>query len=266
MPTNRLPARLDEHYRRCVSGKRARAQRNAVAEPLAGNARAALVTAERMLALDFADVPLERTTQVIVGWMRAAFEQSRVIATLALSGLAHAGAPNRRSFAEIVLRVLWLHGMPPEERAGAVDALLDDDRTQITKAFRHLADMGYDSPVDLSDLEAMVLEVSPVGVRRAQARQVVQAAKSTDGQSIGMYYVWREETQYTHATAVLGGAYAPERSGTLGSGRPPVVDGDLAVHRDVTTLVVALVYRLLVDEGVKEDRAMSVMNAFFSAS
>lgn len=255
-------------YVRAVSGKQARASRKmrVGSDLLSRNARAMQVTAEHMLALDLSEVPLERLNQVIVGWMRAAFEQSRAIAILALAGADHAGAPNRRTFAETLVRIQWLHSLPREDRAGAVEAMIDEDRTQTRKGFRHLADMGYNSAVDLSDMESMVLEVPDRGQLREQARVFVAAAKATGGQSSGLYYAWREETQYAHATSVLAVSHAPERSGAIGAGRPPVADRDLETHRLATTLLVTYVHRLLLDEGVADDVAMSIMTTYFTAS
>ena len=200
---------------------------------------------------------------MIVGWMRSAFEQSRAIATLTLAGLDHAGAPNRRAFAEIVVRLQWLQAMPQQDRAGVVDALIDEDRKQTRRAFTHLGEMGHERVVDLSDMESMLLEVTEQGPLRDQARSFVAAAKATQGQSVGLYYAWREETQYTHATSVLAVAHAPERDGLIGTGRPPVADADLEGHRLATVLAVALVHRLLVDVGVAEDLAVAVMTAYF---
>ncbi|WP_448060589.1 hypothetical protein [Cellulomonas hominis] len=251
-----------------MSGRRAHAKRQAEAgeDPLARNARAVVVTAEHMLALDLSGVPLERLTQVIVGWMRAAFEQSRAIAILAQSGVDHAGAPNRRAFAETLVRIQWLHSMAQQDRAGAVEALVFEDVKQTRKGVGHLADMGVETTVDLSDMESMVLDVPDHGSLKEQARVFVAAAKSTGGQSSGLFYAWREETQYAHATNISAVAHAPERHGVIGSGRPPVADSALETHRLATALLVTYVYRLLLDEGVADEDAMAVVTAYFDAA
>lgn len=258
----------DPRYRRCVSRKRGRTKRSARVneEPLVRNAKATITTAERMLALDLAGVPLTRTTQVVVGWMRSTFEQARVIATLALSDLSHAAAPNRRSLAEAVVRLQWLHGMPQEDRACAVDTLIEGDRAHTRKANQSLSDMGYESTADLTAMEALVLNFSERGRLGETARNFVEAVKSTQGQSLGLYYAWREETQYTHATSVLAVAHAPEREGRIGTGRPPVADPDLQTLWLVMSLVVALVYRLLIQDRVSEEVAMVVVDAFLEAT
>jgi hypothetical protein len=83
-----------------------------------------ITTAERMLALDLSNIPLARDSQFIVGWMRAAFDQSRVIAKLTADGLAHAAAPNRRAFSEIAFRLLWLRSLDEKNRAPALDTMI----------------------------------------------------------------------------------------------------------------------------------------------
>lgn len=248
-----------------MSGKRARSERRSVSneDPGTRHARAALASAEQILALDLTSVPCARLTQVIVGWMRAAFEQSRVIANHALAGLSHAAAPNRRAFIEITTRIQWLHSIPADERARVVETLIEEDRVQTRKAARHLSDMGYDSPVDLSDMESMILDAHTNGPHHQQAQQFLAAVRALQGQAAGLYYAWREDTQYTHATSVVAVAHAPEREGLLATARPRVPDPDLETHRLATALIVTLVARMLMDVGVDPDRATVVMNAFF---
>lgn len=250
-----------------MSGKRARRERRSLASEDSGarGARAALVSAERVLALDLTGVPCTRLTQVIVGWMRAAFEQSRVIATLAMAGLSHAAAPNRRSFIEITTRIQWLHSIPADERARVVDTLIEHDRKQTRKAVSNLSDMGYDSPVDLSDMESMILDAHTNGQRHQQAQQFLAAVQALQGQGVGLYYAWREDTQYTHATSVVAVAHAPERHGVLATAQPSVPDADLETHRLATALIVTFVARMLMDVGVEPVRATAVVDAFFDS-
>lgn len=250
-----------------MSGKRARAQRQALRQrpPHIVNAEFAKESAERVLAVDLSSVPLSRTTQFIVGWLRSIFEQSRAIACLTVAGLAHTAAPNRRSFAEAIVRLQWLHGMPQADRAGALDEMIDHERELTRKAFRAMSEMGYDSTVDLSDMEAIVLQAASDGRVKDQARQFLAAAKSTMGQSVGLYYAWREETQYTHATGALAASYAPDDQGAMGDGKPPVVDSDLESHRMATMLAITLAYHLLVDEGVDAGLAKTIISAFFGS-
>lgn len=251
-----------------MSGKRAKAQRQSLCRrpPHFINSASAKESADRVLAVDLSGVPLTRTTQFIVGWLRSIFEQSRAIACLTVDGLAHAAAPNRRSFAETVVRLQWLHGMSQADRAGALDEMIEHERELTRKAFNALSEMGYDSTVDLSEMEAMVLQAASNGRVKNQARQFLAAAKSTTGQSVGLYYAWREETQYTHATGALAASYAPDTKGAMGDGKPPVADPDLESHRMATMLAITLAYNLLLDEGVDESLARTIINAFFGKS
>ena len=115
-------------------------------------------------------------------------------------------------------------------------------------------------------MEAMVLQAASKGRVKNQARQFLAAAKSTTGQSVGLYYAWREETQYTHATGALAASYAPDTKGAMGDGKPPVADPDLESHRMATMLAITLAYNLLLDEGVDESLARTIINAFFGKS
>lgn len=216
-----------------------------------------------MLAADVSRIPLTRTTQFIVGWLRSIFEQSRAIASLTAAGLAHSAAPNRRSFAETIVRLQWLYGVPLSDRPGALDEMIEHERELTRKAFKAISEMGYQSPVDLEKMEAIVLESARDGRVKDQARQFLAAAKSTQGQSVGLYYAWREETQYTHATAALAVSYAPATPGAIGRGAPPVADPDLESHCLATMLALSLGYHLLVEEGVEKQPAMAMIDAYF---
>ena len=200
-------------------------------------------------------------TQFVIGWMRAAFDQSRTIATLTKVGLAQSASPIRRSFAEITVRLQWLHTMNQAHRAGALDAMLCHERELTEKNQDHLREMGFDSQLDLTDMREFTLEAA-TGVLKNQARAFRAAAASTDGQSVGLYAAWRHETQYTHATGEMAAAYAPA---TSDSPFPKVMDPDLTSHVYALFLVVSLVYNLLVDEGVEEEQAMVVVNLFLDA-
>jgi hypothetical protein len=251
-----------------MSGKRARELRRAPAQRALHivNSEYAKASADRVLSVDLSGVPVSRTTQFIVGWLRSVFEQSRAIACLTTADLAHTAAPNRRNFVEVIVRLQWLHGMPQPDRAGALDAMIDHERETTRKAFKNLSELGYDIAVDLSDMEAMILEATSNGTIKNQARKFFAAAESTMGKSGGLYYAWRGETQYTHATGALAASYAPDVHDVMGHGKPPVADPDLEIHRLGTVLAVTLVYDLLVDEGVDADLAMTIFSAFFGNS
>ena len=230
------------------------------------NAQYAKQSAERVLAVDLSKVPLSRTNQFIVGWLRACFEQSLVIATLTKANMAPAAAPNRRMFAEIALRLHWLHDLAPVDRAGAIDAMLEQEREQTVKTFQHMRDMGWESTVDFTDMNAFVLNETKNKRIKDQARKFAAAAHSTDVKNAGLFRAWREESSYAHATGYLAGAYAPANENRLGTGTPPVVDTDLESHRLVTLFVVTLAHRLLIENDTAEPVAMSLVNAFFEVT
>lgn len=219
--------------------------------------------AQGMLAADFPDIAMSRVTQFAIGWMRAAFDQSLVIATLASEGLARAASPNRRCHAEIVTRLHWLYSTGREDRAAALDALLEYERESTEKTVGHLSDMGFVSQLDLSDMRDFALEPASGGLKN-EARQFLAAAKSTVSSSAGFYYAWREETQYTHATGAMAAAYAPEADDD--EAHPPIVDPDLRLHTQALFVVVGLTYHLLVEEGVSLTAAGNIINTFLRSS
>lgn len=243
-----------------MSGRKSKAKRRAVREQpeTIRNANYALAATKRALAADLSGIPLTRVTQFVLGWMRAAFDQSRVITTLTKDGLAASASPNRRSFAEIAVRLQWLHMMKQADRAGALDAMLEHERELTEKNQEHLRDMGYASDRDLSKMRELVLE-SAGGALKNQARQFLAAAKSNESLSVGLYAAWRQETQYTHATGAMAVAYAPA---TGGDSLPHVMDPDLTSHVYALFLVLTLVFNLLVDEGVDRKSAMVVVDSF----
>lgn len=217
-----------------------------------------------MLALDLGHIPLARTTQFIVGWLRASFGQALAISSLTSMDRGDFSGPNRRSFAEIVVRLLWLSSVASEERAAVLDSIIEDEKESTRRFFeKNLKELGYDSDADLRAMDELVTQVTEHGALKDQAKKFFSAAKATNGQAAGLYYMWREETQYTHATGVLAAAYAPEINSRLGNGRPEIVDPDLGGIYLCTVLAVALSYRLLVEAGVEETAAGSILDAFF---
>ncbi|ANG85489.1 hypothetical protein [Microbacterium aurantiacum] len=217
-----------------------------------------MAATHRALEADLGGIPITRVTQFVIGWMRAAFHQSVAIATLTKRGLATTAAPNRRSFAEIAVRLQWLHSTKQEDRAGALDAMLDHERELTEKNQEHLRDMGFDSDLDLSAYQEMVFN-SADGALKNEARQFLAAAKRNESLSVGLYAAWREETQYTHATGAMAAAYAPA------NGRAPfpsVMDPDLSSHIYAMFLIVTLTYNLLTEEGIDEGAAKVIVNEF----
>ena len=218
-----------------------------------------------MLALDLSDIPLARDVQFIVGWMRAAYDQSRVIARLTADGLAHAAAPNRRAFAEIAFRLLWLRSLDREKRALALDTMIANEKRLTTGFYDTLKEMGYEHDIDLSEMERVIAEVIDDNAVRQQVKAVPEAAKAAPI-TIGLYSAWREETQYTHATAHLAVAYAPEGpADRLGTGEPPLMHADLDTHHAVCLLVATLTNELLREAGVDPDLVWPIMSTAWNA-
>lgn len=249
-----------------VSGRREKAARRAAKiSPLEEHAGRIITTAERMLALDLSNIPLARDSQFIVGWMRAAFDQSRVIAKLTADGLAHAAAPNRRAFSEIAFRLLWLRSLDEKNRAPALDTMIANEKRLTTGFYDTLKEMGYEHDIDLSEMEKVVAEIIDDKELRQQVKAVTEAAKAAPI-TIGLYSAWREETQYTHATAHLAVAYAPEEpADRLGRGDPPLQHADLDTHHMVCLLVATLTTELLKDAGVDPDAVWPIMSTAWNA-
>lgn len=260
-------SQLSRHrYSLVMNGRKAKAARRARQARTAciANADYARRSAEAVLAVDLGDVPLNRVTQISVGWLRAAFEQSRVIACLTVAGMSSSAAPARRLYAELCIRTHWLHSLPKEDRAGAVDAMLDHERNNTVRTFDHLREMGWDGDVDLTEMNEFVLNVTDNGRVRNQAQKFAAAAHATDVKNTGLFRAWREESSYAHASGYLAGAFAPMVNNRLGTGAPPVLDPDLEAHRMVQLFIVIVAYRLLVDEGTSESAATRALDAFLA--
>lgn len=242
-----------------MSGSRARKERKEL-KP-SGRARSLIVSAERVLAVDFSDVPSSRTRQVVVGWMRHAFEQSRVIAQLHVAGIEHAAAPNLRSCVETAVRLQWLESVDIEDRAGAVDAMIDHDKERDVAEGKSLRALGHESEARLEEMDSLILEVTQNGRIKDEARKLFPAIKASRFPSAGLFKAWRQETQYSHATATLGVAYAPSEDDRIGFGTPPLADPDLELHEMLTLLVVMTTAALLKDEGVSRSKTIELFEA-----
>lgn len=244
-----------------MSGSRAKATRRVQRDrpEVLKNADYLIASAQRVFSASGSGIPVTRVTQFVLGWWRAAFAQAHAVATLTQAGLAHASSPNRRAYAEVVVRLQWLSAMPQPDRAGAVDAMLDNERELTEKFIDHLRTMGFESERDLSDMRAFILDASD-GARKDEARRFLAAAQSTDGLSVGLYAMWREETQYSHATGTLAAAYASASEDS--DPRPPAMDKDLTGHVYMSFLATTLVYNLLMEEGVPKEVAMQLVDAF----
>lgn len=249
-----------------MSGRRAKAERRAArSTPLQTQAARIIATADRMLALDLSYIPAAYDSQFIIGWMRAAYEQSKVIATLTTQGLAHAAAPNRRAFVEIAFRLLWLRTLDVEQRGPVLEGFVVREKNLTTGFYDTLKEMGYEHDIDLSAMDEVVAEMLEDKDLRQQVKAVTDAAKAAPI-TLGLFTAWREETQYTHATGHLAVAYAPKTDDDrVGQDVPPTQHGDLDTHHMVTLLVGTLVAELLKEAGLSQKAVEPVLFAAWDA-
>lgn len=252
-----------------MSGSRAAKQRQAKQERPAHliNADYALRSADAVLSVDLSEVQISRVNQFAVGWMRAAFEQSRVIARLTKAGMGHAAAPNRRAFWELSIRLLWFADLAKSERGTAADTMLEHGRSTEKTTHSHMQSMGIPSDIDIAAMEDFVLDAAKEKAMQQQAKNLTEAVKATEI-NLGMIYrLWREDSTWAHATGFLAGSYAPLEGGnTIGVGKPRDVDRDLEAHRLASVAVVFSVGYILADEGVPRDIASAVEVAFYKVS
>lgn len=229
------------------------------------NADYARRSAEAVLAVNLSDVELTRVSQFAIGWMRAAFEQSRVIADLTAAGKAHLATPNRRMFWEIALRLTWLANIPAAERDGAANAMLARNRSDTAMTDTHMRDMGHETDIDIAEMDAFFLDLPDSDSLKKQAKNLTEAVRGHAEEGLNtafIYRLWREDSMYTHATGFLAGHYAPAGRGTVETGTPPVIDPDLEAHRLVAMLIVFTSGFLLNDEGVPSELSSACTVAF----
>jgi hypothetical protein len=231
------------------------------------NADYTLRAANAVLAVDLGEVPVTRVSQFAVGWLRAAFEQSRIIATLTASGLGHAAAPNRRAFWELTIRMLWLGDMPPSDRAAAADTMLDVERTTEAKTDKYMRKNGLPSDIDVAEMDAFILNVSEDKLIKREAQFVTPAVEGTGTNLSTVYRLWREDSTWTHATGFLAGRYAPTNDDdTMGAGEPPNIDPSLEAHKYAAMVLTATVGDILKAEGAASEVAGAPMVAYFEAN
>lgn len=207
-------------------------------------------SAERLIALDFSSVPCNRVTQVSVGWLRSACYQMILIADTTSRGKGHMVAPNRRLLAEIAIRCHWLKDTPSEDRNDAVDAMLSDDKLRERKKTMHMTEMGVNYNPDLAEMDSLILSDKASGQLKDHAINLTHAAKGTTVPNFGLYLAWAQDSTYAHATAIMGGSYAPMTSeGGLGNDHPETPAPNLEVYKSALTLIGICVAKVLADEG-----------------
>lgn len=251
-----------------MSGRRSKKQRQTRSERSAYlvNAEAVIRSANAVLSVDLDDLAFRnRAAQVVVGLCRAAFAQSKVIATLARAGLLSAAAPNRRLAAEVALRLHWLEGLSRDERRKAADTMLEKDRADTEKLITYLRDAGQDVDFDLEEMNAFELDAATGGSIHQQTTRLRAAVESSEVKPWSIYSIWLEETIYAHASGALAGKYAPTHDDVhMSSGVPDPTDPDLEAHPIVQMLIVTTACRILRDEGMPEEFAGRLATAFFS--
>jgi len=247
-----------------MSGSRSKAKRRAQRERPAylANANYALRSADAVLSVDLSAVPLTLVNQFAVGWMRAAFEQSRVIANLTAAGKGHVAAPNRRTLWELSLRLHWLADMPQSKREPAANAMLAHERSTVAKTDKHMRDMGVESDIDIAAMNDFILNVSEDPKVTQEAKDLTAAVYATELNNAVIYRLWREDSTYAHATGSLAGYYAPAGYATVGDGTPPVIDPNLDAHRLITMFIVVTTGYILTGEGVPSELASAPATAF----
>lgn len=252
-----------------MSGSRAKRERQSQHPfpELLASAEYTLRAANAVLAVDLGEVPLSRVSQFAVGWLRAAFEQSRIIATLTASNMGYAAAPNRRTFWELTIRMLWLQDMPPSARATAVDTMLLHERANEIKTDQYMRDNGLPSNIDVAKMEALILNASDDKLTKTQAKVLTEAVKGTGADLWMVYRLWRDDSTWTHATGFLAGQYAPaNQDDTMGAGKPPHIDQDLEAHRYAAIVLAAAASDILKGEGTTSNLATAPLVAYFEAN
>lgn len=229
------------------------------------NADAVNRSADAVLGVDLSDHQFRnRVAQVAVGLCRAAFAQSKVIATLARADYLSTAAPNRRLVLEISLRLHWLEGLSRDDRTRAVDTMLAKDRADTNKMLDYLRDAGHEADFDPTEMDAFELDDAAKGVIHQQATKLRAAADSGVVQPWSTYSMWLAETQLSHASGNLAGKYAPTHDDLhMSSGATDPMDPDLEAHRLIQTIIVTTTCRILVDEGFPEATAHRMASAFF---
>ena len=223
-------------------------------------------SADAVLNVDLSDLAFRsRTSQVVVGLCRAAFAQSKVIATLANADLLSAAAPNRRLVLEIALRLHWLQGLSREDRRKAVDTMLAKDRQDTNRLLDYLRDAGHDADFDPTEMDAFQLENETKGSIHQQVTRLNAAVDSSEVKPWSIYSMWLGETQFAHASGSLAGKYAPTLDDLhLSSGSPDPMDPDLEAHRLLQLHVITMTGYLLTNEGLPEEFSGRIGAAFFA--
>lgn len=243
------------------TAKRARQLKRARSESEMNGDKVLAATAA-VLAEDLAEFPPARSVQVPVGWLRAVMEQCRAIVLLSRAGHAEVAAPNRRSASEILVRLQWLATMKKDDRAAAVDSLIEEEKRLAKNQQLHVLEMGLTEAPPIGDIDAVVTNSGDDSEIRKQAKVFTEAAKAAKG--AGLYLWWQRDTQMTHATMQLAAALAPVSEERLAKGAYAQADPDLKLVLNIAVFSVMYASMLLNEAGVSNEHAFRHFHAFFS--
>lgn len=218
--------------------------------------------AEAVLACELDDLPPTASSQLATGWLRAAHAQILSIAALSGDGAGSAIAPNVRAFAELAIRIVWLHEL--RDRATAMPGLVREAQRQDRNYVKAVSVMGL--TVD-PDHELLALDLGALGnldiALDAQVRQIVTAAAAANHVA-GIYMMWYTATQHAHATARLAIDWAQVDGGELRNSEPMAADWTDSLHL-ASVMLCGFVARILVDEGAVPSDAKRFLAAAMSA-
>lgn len=207
--------------------------------------------ARAVLAVGYRDLVPTPTSQLALGWLRGAHDQIAAMAELMLAGRRSATGPNARATAELTIRIMWLYEL--DDRTSAMPALVEQEGRLAKKHVVHSADMGFDVEIDPLYKDLDLTQFGPLdSALNSQARGVLNAAKAA-GNAAAVYQLWRDATQYAHATTRFAGMWAPTLSGRfVESETSPDWSGMLHL---ISPLSCAMAGQILIDEGTPQDRA-----------
>lgn len=218
--------------------------------------------AKSVLSCELHGLPPTPPSQLAVGWLRAAHAQILAISALDEFGAENATAPNARAFAELAIRIVWLHELP--DRDAAMPGLVREAQRQDRNYVRAVGAMGL--IVD-PDHELLALDLAALGTLDialdGQIRQVVTAAAAANHAS-GIFTMWHTATQHAHATPRLAIDWARIDRGEMLDGEPEAADWNQTLHL-ASIMLCGFVARVLVDEGATPSSAKRFMAAAIDA-
>lgn len=214
--------------------------------------------AHAVLACRIDDMPPTNVSVLAVGWLRAAHAQMLAIAGLVDAGGEAMKAPNLRAYAELAIRIVWLHEL--EDRSAAMPILVAEAQNLDQKFVQHASDMGLTTEGNKL-LQALNPETLGTLDRSlsSEARGVAHAAKSAK-HVVGLYALWHTATQFSHATAALAEAWTTLHDGSLQSREPAPNEWEASTHL-ASVMMCGFVGQILMGEGASKDVALRFVEA-----